>query len=116
MAAPISRRRPRSSEENFSMATSKTEARPHSGRDHDERDKAGKQPRQINLGSVRLLGAEGKGIGEHAINVALFHVAMEFFRTRASRLQDDVVDRMDATFTGLRKIALNQDRAGNILV
>src|SRR3954463_5054308 len=67
-------------------------------------------------GSIRLLGAESEGVCQHTVDIALFHVAMEAFSTRAGRLQNDVVNCVNAAVAALRDIALNEDGAGNILV
>ncbi|MPL74776.1 hypothetical protein SDC9_20593 [bioreactor metagenome] len=63
-----------------------------------------------------LHGAEGEGVGQHLVDVRLFHVALELFRARPGRLQHHVIDGVHAGVLVLRQVADAQHRAGDVLV
>lgn len=46
--------------------------------------------------SIGLFDAERKGVGQHAIDIALFHVTLEVFGAGAGGLQYDIIDGMYA--------------------
>jgi len=77
----------------------------------DSRDEEGCPGRTARAGFarrslLRLLGAERERLGDHAVDVALLHVAPEILGTRAAGLEHDIVDGVHAGVAAGRDVAL----------
>src|SRR5690606_37267941 len=65
---------------------------------------------------LRLPCAEGERLDDHTIDVALLHIALEVLGAGAGSLQHHVVNGMHAGVAAARDIALDENRARNVLV